>query len=275
MTYAENSQILCSTIPNDQLRSEIDSYFKSKLPAPIVIGKGKNQKQKPPNKKELFEAIDKVIKEFPEILNYYIKTKEFNKDTAKEISRNKVLDIISFFKSSVIQLISQLIEQTDFYDINHESTFEESLKRIKFMKDVIENKDGYKLFYHKGQPLKREADIQVIYRLTWFSSPYDINREVNNGRGPVDYSISKGAKDKTLIEFKLASNSKLKMNLKNQVKIYEKASNTKKSIKVILYFDNPELVRVNKILDELNLSKDKSIVLIDAGSNKPSASNVK
>ncbi|MFD2038941.1 hypothetical protein ACFSJW_06150 [Flavobacterium artemisiae] len=266
---------ICNTIPNDQLRSEIDSYFKSKLPAPIIIGKGKNQKEKPPTKKELFEAIDKVIKEFPEILNYYIKTKEFNKDRATEISKSKVIDIISFFKDSVMQLISQLIDQTDFYDIHHESTFEESLKRINFMKDVIEHKDGYKLFYHKGQPLKREADIQVIYRLTWFSSPYDINREVNNGRGPVDYSVSKGARDKTLIEFKLASNSKLKMNLKNQVKIYEKASNTKKSIKVILYFDNPELERVNNILDELNLVNDKSIVLIDAGNNKPSASNVK
>jgi hypothetical protein len=266
---------ICSTIPNDQLRSEIDSYFKSKLPAPTITGKGKNQKVKLPNQKEIAEAVDKTIQIFPEILNYYIKIKEQDKERAKDISKEKVLDVIEIFKVNVTQLISQLIQQTEFYEIKPESSYTESLKRIMFMKDVIENKDGYRLFYHKGQPLKRESDVQVIYRLTWFSSPYDVNREVNNGRGPVDYAVSKGSKDKTLVEFKLASNGKLKMNLENQVKVYEKASNTKKSIKVILYFDNPELIRVNKILDELNLDKDESIVLIDAGGNKPSASNVK
>ena len=265
---------ICNTIPNDQLRSEIDSYFKSKLPAPIITGKGKNQ-LKTPNQKEIFEAVDKTISEFPDILNYYIKIKEQNKEGAKEISKEKVLDVIQVFKENVTQLISQLIQQTDFYKIEPESSYTESLKRVMFMKDVIENKDGYRLFYHKGIPLKRESDIQVIYRLTWFSSPYDVNREVNNGRGPVDFAVSKGSKNKTLIEFKLATNSKLKMNLRNQVEIYEKANNSIKSIKVILYFDNPELIRVNKILDELNLAKEDNIILIDAGTNKLSASNVK
>jgi hypothetical protein len=266
---------ICSTIPNDQLRSEIDSYFKLNLPAPTLTGKGKNQQLKLPNQKEIFEAVDKTIKEFPDLLNYYIKIKEQNKESAKDISKEKVLETIQLFKENVTQLISQLIQQTDFYKIEPESSYTESLERVKFMKDVIENNDGYRLFYHKGKPLKRESDIQVIYRLTWFSSPYDVNREVNNGRGPVDFAVSKGSKNKTLIEFKLATNSKLKMNLQNQVKIYEKANNTNKSIKVILYFDNPELMRVNKILDELSLAKEDNIILIDAGGNKLSASNVK
>ncbi|MDC2028106.1 hypothetical protein PO066_20945, partial [Bacteroides thetaiotaomicron] len=117
--------------------------------------------------------------------------------------------------------------------------------------------------------------LQVIYRLTWYSSPFDVNREVNNGRGPVDYTVSKGSRDKTLIEFKLASNSKLKMNLENQVKIYEEANDTKQSIKVIMYFNNVEYVKLMKVLKELNLENDPNIVLIDARDNKPSASNVK
>ena len=33
---------------------------------------------------------------------------------------------------------------------------------------------------------------------------FDVNREPNNGRGPVDFKISDGALDKSLIEFKLA-----------------------------------------------------------------------
>ena len=54
------------------------------------------------------------------------------------------------------------------------------------------------------------------------ATEYDVNREVNNGRGPVDFKVSKGSKDTTLVEFKLASNTKLKKNLENQVEIYKK-----------------------------------------------------
>ena len=136
--------------------------------------------------------------------------------------------------------------------------------------------DGYKIFYVDGQPVKREADLQLIFRLTWFATPSDVNSEVNNGRGAVDYKISRGSKDSTLVEFKLASNSKLKQNLANQVHIYEKANQTKKSIKVILYFSEIELNKVLKIMKELNLKEGKTLVLIDADrTDKPSASNVR
>ena len=82
-----------------------------------------------------------------------------------------------------------------------------------------------------------------------------------------------GAFDKTLVEFKLASNSKLKKNLQNQVKIYERANSTECSIKAIMYFDQTELLKVNKIIKELKLENDRNIILIDAG-QKASASNV-
>lgn len=78
-----------------------------------------------------------------------------------------------------------------------------------FLKQV-EHNDGYKIFYYKGKPLTKEDDIQLLYRLTWFASIVYVNREVNNGRGPVDFKISNGSKDSSLVEFKLADNSKLK-----------------------------------------------------------------
>ncbi|MES2373375.1 MAG: hypothetical protein V4557_12395 [Bacteroidota bacterium] len=266
---------ICNSIPNSQYRSEINRFYNSKLPAPTLIGKGANQKPKAPTQTEIAKAINDTIQEFPDILDFYINRKEDKKNEAKKTAEEKVKEVEIIFKQNVSKLIEQLVTQTGFYDAANFNAYDEALKRVEFLKDVIENKDGYKLFYYKGLPIKRESDLQVIYRLTWFSSPYDVNREVNNGRGPVDYSISKGARDKSLVEFKLASNSKLKMNLTNQVEIYQKASNTDKSIKVILYFDTPEYLRVRDILKELNLENEKSIVLIDAENNKPSASNVK
>lgn len=91
----------------------------------------------------------------------------------------------------------------------------------------------------------------------------------------MDYKISMGSSDKTLVEFKLASNSKLKQNLANQVKIYEMANNTNQSMKVILYFNETEYQKILNILDNLGLQNDRNIILIDACYNKISASNVK
>lgn len=84
-----------------------------------------------------------------------------------------------------------------------------------------------------------------------------------------------GDADKTLVEFKLAKNTKLKQNLKNQVKIYEAANNANQSLKVIMYFTEREKELVLSILEELKLQDDENIILIDACDNKPSASNVK
>jgi len=100
-----------------------------------------------------------------------------------------------------------------------------------------------------------------------------VTREANDGRGPVDFKMSLGSADQTLVEFKLARNTQLKRNLSHQVAIYEAASDADKSIKVIVYFHDSELARVRRILDELGLTGDPDIVLIDARSdNKPSAS---
>ena len=111
--------------------------------------------------------------------------------------------------------------------------------------------------------------------LVWYATSYDVNREVNNGRGPVDFKISRGSIDKSLVEFKLASNTKLKHNLAKQVEVYKKANNTDRAIKVILFFTDTELYRVNTILNRLGLQNCRDIVLIDARDNKLSASNVR
>jgi len=144
------------------------------------------------------------------------------------------------------------------------------MARVKFLKNVIEHKDGWRIFYVRDQPITQEAHLQLLYRLTWFASPLDVNREVNNGRGPVDYKVSMGNADKTVVEFKLARNTKLKANLKNQVHIYEVANDTKSSI---LYFTDGEWELVQKIMRDLEINNAKNIVLIDGRStNKPSAS---
>ncbi len=258
----EDFRDICESIPNDQLRGQLSDYFNRCLPDS-------------PKKKERESAADLTIKNYPSFIDYYIRYKEQNSGGAKRDSNAKVSETEQRYIEAVQLLVDTIFNKHQEFFSSKDDTFEEAYKRVCYLKQVIENNDGYKVFYLNGVPIKREADLQLMFRLTWFASISDVNSEVNNGRGPVDYKISRGSKDKTLVEFKLASNSKLKQNLANQVKVYEAANETKKSIKVILYFTDRELSGLFKTFKELGIKEGKDLVLIDARPNKVSASNVK
>jgi hypothetical protein len=151
------------------------------------------------------------------------------------------------------------------------------LSRINYLRKVIESQDGYKLFYDKkGNVIRREADLQRYFKAVWYASKFSVDAEVNNGRGPVDFKISFGTDDQTIIEFKLASNNQIKDNLQEQAEIYAAANNNPKIIKVIMYFTKEEEKRIIDILKEINMYGKENIILIDARcDNKISASKVK
>jgi hypothetical protein len=248
-----------SAIPNDELRAQVNNYFEKQLPEKRTA-------------KDRREAVRKTIHEFPQLIDYFIRFKEDHGNDATDISAWKVSQSQILYESQLKQLLALLNSTTNFYGLVGD-TYDEAMERVKFLKDVIENKDGYRIFYLKGEPIHREADLQILFRLCWFGTPSDVNREVNNGRGPVDFKISRGSADSTLVEFKLASNSRLKDNIEKQVEIYQEASDAKQAIKVILYFTKEQKDRVVRILEELRMSNEKNIVLINArNDDKPSAS---
>lgn len=253
---------IINSMDNNELISQMNNYFIKMLP-----------KEKKIKKTDKEKAIQETIDKFPDFIDYFIKYKEDRGVQAEKVSNDKVVYTERNYIDKANMIIS-LLKNNQFYDLKKDTYFE-TLQRVKFMKHIIENNDGYKLFYQDGKAISKESDLQLLFRLTWFASDLDVNREVNNGRGPVDYKISFGANESTLVEFKLAKNSKLKKNLENQVEIYEKANNTKKSIKVIMYYTEEEYKRVNKILKDLKLDNKENIVIIDARiDNKLSASNV-
>lgn len=258
-----NLRNIAPTVEDDSLRFELNNYFLD------VLAK----KKKEMSQTEKDKAATRLIVEHPELIDYYIKYKEDNEAAATSISQQVVGEVKQLFNKQLQELAKLLVTKTDFYKTEADS-YEEAYKRVMFLKSVIEDMDGYRIFYLDRKPLKRESDLQVMYRLVWFASEMDVNREVNNGRGPVDFKVSKSSADSTLVEFKLASNSKLKNNLAKQVEVYKKASATDRAIKVILYFSDEEYKKVSAVLTELGLLNCKDIVLIDASNNKPSASNV-
>ncbi|MHB8484758.1 MAG: hypothetical protein ACYDCM_03355 [Candidatus Acidiferrales bacterium] len=252
-------ELVCAAVPDEQLRAHINNYFKKVLPSK-------------PSAIEIREAERKTIREFPQLADVYIKDKENNGDQATTVSSGRVKASEQLYIEQFRQLAEMLSSLSAFYETRGR-TYKEALRRANFLKDIIENKGGHKLFYVKGQPLQREADVHILYRLTWFATPSDVSREVNDGRGPADFKISRGSEDKSLVEFKLAGNAHLEKNLRHQSEVYEKASDASRSIKVIIFFSKSEEERVNGILDRLKLRGKEEIVLIDArNDNKPSGS---
>jgi hypothetical protein len=251
------------SIPDGQLRELVSNYFEKMLP---------RHERREPNQKERAEAARRTILEYPQLIDYYIRQKEDTGSQAASVASERVRLTETLLVKQLQTLQTLLSENTLFYETSGE-TYNEAHQRAAFLKDVVENKGGHRLFYVDGEPIQRELDLQIAYRLVWFGSPSDVSTEVNDGRGPADFKIARGAKDKTIVEVKLAKNSRLRRNLERQAEIYQKASDAPHAIKIIIFFNAEEEERVATILHELGLTGHKDIILIDARSdNKPSGS---
>ena len=253
-------QQLPEAVPNAEQRATINQYFAR------ALGERPNARQKR-------DAAAATIRRFPELIDLYIRLQEDTGDRAEAVSAKKVEDTHRALVTQIQEALADVRTRTDFFE-KPWTSYEECLERARYFKAYIEDNDGYRLFNRGGgKPFANEKELQLAFGLVWCGTEFDVNREANNGRGPVDFKASFGAGDKSLIEFKLASNKALQRNLEKQVAIYERANRTRTSVKVIVVYTGAERDRVDRILKELELQGEESIVLIDARSdNKPSAS---
>ena len=253
---------IAASLPDAVLRAQVDQYLLRVLPT--------DPKAK---RDDVRKAVGLAVAQFPEVLDYYVRDKEDHGDEAVSVAKVRVAEVQKRFVEQVRELVTHYLAPTDFYRIPGD-TYEEAKQRVLFLKDVIENKGGHRIFYLDGNPIERESDLHILYRLTWYATSSDISREVNDGRGPADFKASRGAEDKVLVEFKLAKNTKLELNLAKQTTVYEAASaSTHPTLKAILYFSEKQYRRVLDVLDRLGLSQSPHVVLIDArNDNKPSGS---
>lgn len=259
----QNFEVIARSLPDAQLVAQMNAYLRTAVD-PKASAKDRRKQRR--------RAVEDLLRRYPKILDYYIRHKEDTGDKAHELSAERVDEVFGIYVERVSYYSRMLAESTDFY-ASRDATYAETHRRVQYLKDFIEHKGGHRLFWSQGKPMRREEDVQLLFRLVWNGSPSDVSREVNDGRGPVDYKISRGSQQKTLVEFKLASNSHLKRNLEKQTDVYEKASDARKSIKVVVFFDRTQERKVKGILRELQMLNNEDVVLIDAREdNKPSGS---
>jgi hypothetical protein len=265
--FLQSFDHLAASLPDDELRAKLNRYLREKLVfAPDATEKEREQKR--------LDVLDQAIRDHPELIDYYIREKEDNGDKAVDVSNELVSEAESRYVDAIRDFATLSLLPAGFYDLPPVGSLKEAMSRLLFFKDVIENQGGYRFFYdNDDKPIRRESDLQLIYKLTWFSTPYNVDSEVNNGSGPVDFKISYGRDDVALVEFKLASNTSLPRNLKNQLRTYQTSNRGAPGIWAICFFSLPEFQKVDALLKELEVHKHFDVVLIDCRKdNKPSGS---
>lgn len=148
-------------------------------------------------------------------------------------------------------------------------------------KDLVENNKLYDLLYtDDGKPRKEKIaqlaflSIAEVYCET---NNIDLNQEVNSGRGPVDFKLSNGYDDRTLIEIKLTTNPNLLHGFNTQIQEYSKAEKTNKLIYLVI--DNggskKKVDELKKIYKENQEIRNKPLLIIVDARPKNSASKFK
>jgi hypothetical protein len=252
------------SIADTAIRSSLNSYLAEELDRRKEKGKVTHA-----NKIAAYKA---TLRKFPIIADVYIANQEQNGEEAKVRAEDKTLRTEKQFIIGVRDILGILEAESSYFQHGRD-TLDESRIKINYLKDVIENKGGHRLFKQDQRRSLTENDLQILMRLVWYGTPSDFGTEANDGRGPADFKVSRGATDKTIIEFKLGSNSRLEHSLKKQLEIYQRASGAKNGIFVIFVFERSETIRVKAVLKRLGMSEGLDCVIIDArGDNKPSAS---
>lgn len=146
-------------------------------------------------------------------------------------------------------------------------------------KDLIEVNGLHDLLYDSDKKPKHERAAQLLFfgiaDSYCSANNIDLSREINGGRGPVDFKLSRGATDKVVVEVKLTSNGQLKHGVEKQLPIYMRQEKTHRAIYLIVDNGHPKaLENFFSFYNNLPMEQKSKIdiVTID-GTYKASASN--
>ena len=152
----------------------------------------------------------------------------------------------------------------------------------KKFSDHIENNGLWEVLWDDSKTKHRKERIaqKLFYSVAenyCDANNLDISPESNAGRGPVDFKMSRGSKEKVVVEVKYSDSSSLYRNYTNQVKTYQKAEKAEKGYYLVLQMNDHEkrikklFELKNKLASESKLTAD--IIIID-GTPKESASKL-
>lgn len=155
-------------------------------------------------------------------------------------------------------------------------------KLITEFQFYVKERKGNKLLW-LGETPAPELNAQILFDLLTdqYSRLADINtdREIETGRGPVDFKFSKGQKYQAHLEVKRAISNQLEHGLEKQLPAYLHADRVRIGFYVVICYDEGDIKKAEDLADEAkSLSDSLGVKLflykIEAFQKVPSASKV-
>jgi len=153
---------------------------------------------------------------------------------------------------------------------------------VEEFRHFVEEEQGYRLLWNDppGGP-KRERAAQLLFaglaKHYCRASNVDVSREVETGRGPVDFKFSQGYEFRVLLDVKLASNTRFWHGLTRQIPTYLRASQISTGFFLVVVQKPNDLEKLEDIRGAVtNVSREIGatlhVIVVDATRPKPSAS---
>lgn len=128
-------------------------------------------------------------------------------------------------------------------------------KLVSIFKNYVENQGGWELIYNDDGRPKSESACQRLFlgivRHYCLANNIEVSPEVNIGRGPVDFKLSRGASMTALIEMKLAKNTKFWHGIEKQLPKYLQAEDVKVGHFLVIAFNEADVERLSNIYDRV------------------------
>ena len=154
------------------------------------------------------------------------------------------MDNFEYFLSKLEQFIShsEIDWKSNHNEINSLTAAEDILSCFK---QWIEYNKGWEVI-QGANSRKREKILQRVIHLSGISyinaNNLDMSCEPDEGRGPVDFKISRG-QDLTIVEVKLTSNDQYLHGFEVQIEEYGKAEQTDNIVYVLVDLGHPRKVQ--------------------------------
>ena len=158
-----------------------------------------------------------------------------------------------------------------------ERVVREIIDQFRFL---VEERRLGKLFYSHEGPKNERAAQRLFFAVAHSyckANNLDLTPEAETGYGPVDFKVSSGFEQRTLVEIKLSTNSKLVSGFTKQLKAYASAEETPSTFFLVLNVGRlgKKYDKVMEICNKATASREwvHNVVLIDA-MPRPSASKL-
>lgn len=208
----------------------------------------------------------------------YIRREIFkNKDSCKRVLEAYRLQELDIFDpcSNFTYFLTKLMQEIKRLDFNWKATFPivdsytAANDVMGFFKRWVENKKGWEVIVGMESRNREKMVQRVIHgqaSLYIEANELDMSCEPDEGRGPVDFKISRG-RDKTLVEVKLSSNPQYLHGYEVQIEEYGKAEDTNKLLYVLINLGHPGKVKKVQDLHDKRYNegfKTPGLIVIDS-----------